>query len=59
MVYIRPEYPTLLHKRDLNTRKYKSLGDQKTTNFFLTTSYRVEMIFGSRSEVRKISVVKK
>ena len=22
-----------LHKRDLNTRKYKSLGDQKTTHF--------------------------
>ena len=24
-----------LHKRDLNTRKYKSLGDQKTTNSLL------------------------
>ena len=48
-----------LHKRDLNTKKYKSLGDQKDHKLSLTTSYRVKMIFDSRSEVRKISVVKK
>ena len=42
-----------LHKLDHNTRKDKSLGDQKDHKLSLTTSYRVEMIFGSKSKVRK------
>jgi len=39
MVYIKPEYPTppnpISTQEDLNTIKYKSLGDQKITNSLL------------------------
>ena len=48
-----------LHKRDLNTRKYKSLGDQKTTNSLVHLLIEWSMIFGSRRKVRKFSVEKK
>ena len=45
-----------LHRRYLNTKKVTSNKVIKmTTNFSLTTPYRMGMNFGSRSEVRKFS----
>ena len=42
-----------LHKRNLNTMEYKSLGDQKTTNSLLQLLIEWSMILGSRSKVRE------
>ena len=57
MVYIKPEYPTppnpISTQEDLNTIKYKSLGDQKITNSLLQLLIEWSTIFGSRSKVRE------
>jgi len=63
LVYTRPEYPTLTNPTSIQEgsqhKEIQVTGWSKDHKLSLTTSYRVEMIFGSRSEVRKILVVKK
>ena len=63
LVYIRPEYPTPTNPTSTQEgsqhKEIQVTWWSKDHKLSLTTSYRVEMIFGSRSEVRKISVVKK
>ena len=45
-----------LHKRDLNIKRIQvTRWSKRTTNFSLTTPYRMGKIFDSRSEVRKFS----